>query len=641
MKLYSLRIRNYRCFDDKTIYLDNYNSLVGPNGSGKSSVLMALNVFFRNTEAPTSVLTLSDEDFHNRNISIPIEITATFRELSDVAKDDFKAYVRQNELIVMSKAVWNSDTLSAQVEQLGSRLVMHAFAPYFEAEESGAKVSELKATFAKLRECYPDVDAATTKEAMRAALRDYEEAHSDLCQPLESANQFYGWSKGTNLLGKYVQWVYLPAIKDPAGEQDEHKNTALGRLLQRSVRNQINFSGPINDLRRDAVGKYEKILKAENNMLSNLGSALQDKLRIWAHSGAKVELNWHFDEAKSVTVSDPFARVSVGDGEFLGEITRAGHGFQRSFLIALLQVLAESNDEASPTLILGFEEPELYQHPPQARHLAALLEELSCQITQIILTTHSPYFVSSKGYESIRLIRIPRGQSACTVTTTEYQKLSETLAVALGEAPATRSELIAAVEQIMQPSQSEMFFCKLPILVEGPEDVAFIATWLQRHGHWPEFRQLGCHFVVCGGKTNMSRPLAIANLLELPAFVVFDGDCDKAIGDNEKPHLRDNRCLLSLVSEESPPIVDECYFGSRLVMWRTRIMDVVQQEIGANVWESAENEVRNAQNMHHVKRKNPILAAATIEQLIDNAVELPKLDRLGTLLLTYANSIQS
>lgn len=641
MKLHNLRIQNYRCFLDETVYFNDYNCLVGPNGSGKSTVLMALNVFFRNTEAPTSVVTLSEEDFHNRDTSKPIEITATFCDLNEDAKEDLKAYVRQESLVVISRAVWDTDSVSAEVHQLGSRSVIRDFAMYFEAEEEKASAADLKSIFNDLRHAYPDVVAASTKEAMRSALREYEESHPELCESLESNNQFYGWSRGSNLIGRYLQWVYIPAVKDPSVEQDEQKHSALGKLLQRSIRSQIDFAGPVSELRREAAEKYQELLRAQNEVLNSLGMAIQERLRLWAHSGARVELNWHFDENKSVSISDPFARASVGEGEFLGEIARAGHGFQRSFLLALLQVLAESDDGTSPTLILGFEEPELYQHPPQARHLASVLEELASQGAQVVLTTHSPYFVSSKGYEAIRLFRIPKGQSACMVNATRYQELAETLSAALGEPVQTRSELIAAVEQIMQPSQNELFFCKLPILVEGSEDVAFIATWLQYHGHWQEFRRLGCHFVICEGKTNMSRPLAIANLLKLPSFVIFDGDCDKAIDDQRKNHFRDNKCLLSLAGEESEPIIDECFFGGRTVMWRTRIMDVIRDEIGAEVWEHAENDVRSSQRMQGVKRKNPILVAATLEKLFTDGVNIPRLDRLGALLLHYANAVNA
>ena len=91
MKLTKLRIVNYRCFKNQEIVFDDYSCLVGPNGSGKSTILMVLNVFFRNSQAPSDVLNLDEEDFHDRNTSEPIEITATFGDLSDDAKDDLKA----------------------------------------------------------------------------------------------------------------------------------------------------------------------------------------------------------------------------------------------------------------------------------------------------------------------------------------------------------------------------------------------------------------------------------------------------------------------------------------------------------------------------------------------------------------------
>lgn len=47
MKIESVRIENFRCFEDETIEFNDYSCLVGPNGAGKSTVFNALNVFFR------------------------------------------------------------------------------------------------------------------------------------------------------------------------------------------------------------------------------------------------------------------------------------------------------------------------------------------------------------------------------------------------------------------------------------------------------------------------------------------------------------------------------------------------------------------------------------------------------------------
>jgi len=40
-----------------------------------------------------------------------------------------------------------------------------------------------------------------------------------------------------------------------------------------------------------------------------------------------------------------------------------GHGLQRAFIVSVLQMLAKSKQEKVPMLLLGFEEPEVYQHP--------------------------------------------------------------------------------------------------------------------------------------------------------------------------------------------------------------------------------------------------------------------------------------
>jgi len=105
MKLTELRIENFRSFDDETIRFDDYTCFVGPNGSGKSGILMALNAFFRESKSTqTDVLTLSEEDFHLRNVGKPVKITLTFEDLSEEAQQNFQHYYRQGKLILYAIA---------------------------------------------------------------------------------------------------------------------------------------------------------------------------------------------------------------------------------------------------------------------------------------------------------------------------------------------------------------------------------------------------------------------------------------------------------------------------------------------------------------------------------------------------------
>ena len=111
MRIEKIHIRNFRAFSDVVISLDSYTCFVGPNGAGKSTVLGALNVFFRDKSSGFSTETLSEDDFHNRNIAEPIDISLTFSDLNDAAKEEFVGYVRGEKLIV--SAVARFDATSA------------------------------------------------------------------------------------------------------------------------------------------------------------------------------------------------------------------------------------------------------------------------------------------------------------------------------------------------------------------------------------------------------------------------------------------------------------------------------------------------------------------------------------------------
>lgn len=638
MILGSLRIQNFRPFEDDTISLANYNCFVGPNGSGKSSILAALNILFRNSAAATDISALTEQDFHRRNTADPIVITATFTELSDEAKEDLSAYVRHDQLVVSAKAEWNSESQSAPVKQYGSRLVMEDFARYFERAKADAYAKELKDIYQSFRTKYGDLPGVTTKADMENALREYEETHPEHCVVRDSEDQFYGWSRGQNRIGKYCQWVFVPAVKDASEEQLEGRNTALGELLQRTIRTRIDFSDSLSDLRSELSERYQELLIREQKVLSDLSDSIQARLQEWAHPGARVELHWHYDRDRSVVLADPVARADVGEGDFLGDLVRLGHGLQRSFIVSLLHELAEADSEGAPTLLLGIEEPELYQHPPQARHLAAVLENLAVEGGQILVTTHSPYFVSGSGFESVRMTRKPWEGGASSVTHLTYEELAESLSEALQEEPASPSAVMAAVEQIMQPSQKELFFSTVPVLVEGLEDIAFVSTYLQLTDRWHEFRKYGCHFVVANGKGQMSRLLAIANGLGMQSFVIFDGDGDDS--QHESSHRRDNGCLLRLCGcNAAETFPNETYWSDRLVMWKSTIGKVVREEIGEAVWNAADGKARKRHGLQDgVKRKNTLLIAATLEVLKQDETQSEVLDELCRHILTYAEA---
>ena len=587
MGIESVRIENFRSFEDATVPFNRYACLVGPNGAGKSTVLTALNVFFRETESlPTDLSQPSQEDFHCKNTSVPISITVTFTDLSEKAQEDFSDYVRQGQLVVTAVATFDEATGKAQVKQYGQRLGMKALSPFFEALDQGRRVGELKEIYSKLHEAYTELPAPGTKDAMVTALREFEAARPEECELIPSEDQFYGFSRGVNRLSKHLQWVYVPAVKDAASEQVEARNSALGKLLARTVRSKTKFDDEIGMLRTQMQRRYQELLDDNQTVLDDISSALQTRISEWAHPDARLRLQWKQDPEKSVRVEEPLAHVLAGEGDFEGELARFGHGLQRSYLLALLQELAGTDDAAGLTLILACEEPELYQHPPQARHLAAILNTFSLGNAQVIVSTHDPRFVSGQGFEDVRMIRKDPGQRCSVVAHVSFKEIAQAVAATTGDEPAKPEGFLAKIHQALQPSLNEMFFTRRLILVEGLEDIAYLTSYLNLLDKANEFRRLGCHIVAVSGKSELLQPLVIARQMAIPTYVIFDADADKPDKNgSQKKHRKDNRALLALLGkpEENPMPAQKCSEPG-FTMWHSDIGAIVKADIGKDEW---------------------------------------------------------
>ena len=161
-------------------------------------------------------------------------------------------------------------------------------------------------------------------------------------------------------------------------------------LLARTVRSKTNFDETVKALRADMQQQYQALLDGYQHVLDDISLALQTRISEWAHPDARLRLQWKQDPDKSVRVEEPWAHILAGEGDFEGQLARFGHGLQRSYLLALLQELAGTDAAGGATLILACEEPELYQHPPQARHLAAVLNRLSRGNAQVIVCYPRP-----------------------------------------------------------------------------------------------------------------------------------------------------------------------------------------------------------------------------------------------------------
>lgn len=639
MKIKSIRIENFRSFQDETVVLSRYSCFVGPNGAGKSTVLAALNVFFQERAASaTDISKLIDEDYFSKNTAAPVRVTLTFDDLSPAARDDLAAYVRRDELVVTAEAVFDGAIGVGVVRHYGQRLGMEVFRAFFEAEKAGAKAPELTQIYDELRAQFGELPNARSKDDKVQALRSYEAAYPELCVQIPSVDDFYGVNS-TGKLARFVQWVYVPAVKDAGEEGLEAKNTALGKLIARAVRSRTNFDAELEALKADALERYRALLDRNQASLTDISQSLQRRLESWAHPNVRLGMEWLSDPNKSVMVQTPVAGIKTGDGDFLGSLARMGNGLQRSYLLALLQELAASDAPDAPTLILGCEEPELYQHPPQARHLADVLGELAAGNNQILVTTHSPLFVSGDGFENTRIVQQRNRNAGSQVKALTFASLCARLRSALGEDPLRPAVgLVAKIHQALQPGIAEMFFARVPVLVEGLEDVSFITTELHLSNQWSEFRRLGCHLIPVNGKDKLIQPLAIAVELGLPVFVVFDADGDTTRTDHRIKHERDNRALLNLLNLAHPPFPAACVVNANHAIWPTNLGLVVKTDF-AEHYEPLANAARARYGNEGGLEKHDLFIADWISAGRDAGHTSMNLQRLCTAILAFARSV--
>lgn len=641
MKITSLRLENFRAFEDQTITFNDYTCLVGPNGGGKSTILTALNIIFRHMpDSTTNVATLDVEDFHHKNTEKPVRLTVTFEGLSAEARRDFSNYYRNGKLTVTAEAKWNGS--SAPVKHYGQREGIADFAKFFAAEGDGVKVEELKQLYAEARVNHIELPAPSTKAGMIAALRDFESKHPEQQVPMLSEDQFYGVTRGKNLLEKYVQWIFVPAVKDVSGEEFERKATALGLILERTVRAKLPFSEPLNALRKRSMKEYSEILKKNEYALSALSKSLQSKLQEWAHPNATLRLEWHNDATKSVTVADPLARMITGEGTFEGQIAKFGHGLQRSLLLALLQELATSDRAVGPRLLLGCEEPELYQHPPQVKHFASVFNQLVQKGSQVLVCTHNPQFIRGEGFGDVRLSRISGRPAKAAVREVRMEKLAARIETATGKRPRALEGSFIKIAQVLQPTINEMFFTHVLILVEGLSDAAYITGYLTLTDRWDAFRQFGCHIVACDGKPAIVQPLAIAKEMNIPVFTVCDCDKDNCGNETKRQmHERDNKAILRLCAkDDSIPFPNDPFWSSDLVMWPSEIEKIVSDDVGKEKWIALQQKVRVEHDINDVGNldKNATFIRLVLAQAWEDGIKIPSLEKLCGAILDFASA---
>lgn len=535
VKIKKLCIENFRAiarFDEE---IGPYTTFIGYNGGGKSSILHAVRWFFENFEL-TSTDVFSAGAGEPDLTSLPdVKVTVTFDSLTDLDRENFGPYATGEEIVLTRVG-----GVGRPSKLYGERLVCASFKNIRNQKTVSAqrdlakKLMKSDALFADL-----NINDKTPKQDLLQILDDWE-ADPQNRKHLESindedANHFFG-AVGSDKLKIDSGFVFIPAAPDLTGQFDiSGKGSALQLLL--------------GDILKGVVAKSisswtERNQSVLNELEKTVSEAAADRLNERAgqvnhHLGQYlpgVEIEFEVGLQDWAPKANPVAQSRMRRGERDFFIESEGHGVQRATLLALLQATAESrtapestgdqdrnNEQNHPgdqrsSLIVFVEEPEVYQHPVQARMMArSFANAARTGNVQFVLATHSPYFLDpNEIHNTFRVENFPTGSKA------NRPNLHGVLAE-----KNTNGEL----DKYFLESVIESLFSRAALVVEGDTERAIFDT-VPCGDNGITLRDLGISVAVAAGSNSLLDMAQLIHDFGVPIFVVRDGDSDNDIALN-------------------------------------------------------------------------------------------------------------
>jgi len=574
MKIKSVRVLNFRCLSDTTLDCDDLTVLVGKNGSGKSSFLRALDIFY----LPTAEYT--EEDFYNRDTNQPIQIQVTFTDLSERERKVFGPYINGDTLTVEKQLTWPRDKQSQKY--YGMRLRN----PDFQEVRTAGSIADKRRAYRRLqeqekyRESLPELPGNVPGNQIDQELEKWEENHLDqlTSSVREEVNFFRSREAERASLEYFTRFIYIPAVRDAGLDAIEGKGSLITQIMDIAVRSSLSARKDLQQFEEEIQSKYREIF-SRTDELERLAEDMTDTLRIFAPN-ARIQIRWR--KEGGIEIPLPKASVQIEEDGYLFPVDRVGHGLQRAFVFAALSQLAlaqqvraaseevdDKSGELLPHIVIGIEEPELYQHPSRQRHLAKVLLELTssglpgvASSFQILYTTHSPLLVDLQRFHQVRMLRKEADPGASfpgqtKVYQASIEQVTRDLEKAYGRSPGSYQSMgtVARLQTLMTPWTNEGFFAEKVVLVEGESDRAAILGQAALMGH--DFESKDIAIIPCHGKNNLLKAAAIFRQYKIPVYVVWDSDMGKP-----NPKIEDNRSIMRFFGyepEDYPDRVENCF----------------------------------------------------------------------------------
>jgi predicted ATPase len=235
---------------------------------------------------------------------------------------------------------------------------------------------------------------------------------------------------------------------------------------------------------------------------------------------------------------------SADSGGACTPLDRMGHGWQTLVRMAALDVLSQIPGQTREKIVLLVEEPETYLHPHLTRKVRAVLSALAQKGWTIVITTHSPSFISFRSKQVVtRMRREGDNVGFRSIDTTSFGPHLE------------------FQEKLDSKGSHEMLFAQRAILCEGQDDVFAVRTFLEKCDM--DLDAMGVSVVDAGGVGSLPDLTNLAKSIGIPWCAITDEDLDQQGKIKEKTQKARQTISNYKSTSDSMPIwkgsLEQCF----------------------------------------------------------------------------------
>lgn len=487
VRLNKVSITNFRSCKYTEAFLRPYTALVGYNNAGKSNIILAIKWLLDGS-------LLSDADMYDPQN--PVRVEGVIEGITD-------------------------DTLTLL------------------SEENQQKIA-------------PFIIDKTLRFARK---QDREVVDGDKLKVKKTLEVFDGttWKKNPGgidgaISNLFPEPIHIPAMSDAVEDATKNKaGTTIAKIL----------AAIVSEIKKEYEVKFSENISEIGKYLAHDGSTRLDGLNK-IDSGVSQKVNQFFPDVSvklhfpTPTLDEIFKSGTLkvfeerAGSSIMQDISRFGHGTQRSIQMALIQYLADikkrSDDTKKSNTLIFIDEPELYLHPSAINSVRESLVALSDLGFQVIISTHSASMLSAKhACNAIQVFKSSEGTIARKTISEKIQELYEV------SSPQLHSAFTLS-------NSSFFLFSEEVLLVEGKTETNVLCALYKKIRN-NELNPTKTSIVAVDGKGSLLKMANVINSIGIRTRILADCDFLSILLTTTHNEVLSSECdeLLSSLTNLSDP----------------------------------------------------------------------------------------